>query len=112
MLRFGFHIALSKSQNKAQWSGTWSTILFYLTGRLTSQLEPVVSAAIFLSVRVDFWSIHGPCVKTREVRYVAVKGSKSTSGRFTLVNRRGCQSQRMSKWYGYAIPRESGFVKS
>jgi hypothetical protein len=43
-----------KSRNKAQWSGTWSTVLCYLAGRIASPLEPTVSAAIFLSFRVGF----------------------------------------------------------
>jgi hypothetical protein len=37
------------SLGEAQWIGTWSTILFYLTGRITSPLEPVVSTMIFIA---------------------------------------------------------------
>jgi hypothetical protein len=29
--------------NKAEWSGTWSVVLSYLTGRIASPFEPVVS---------------------------------------------------------------------
>jgi hypothetical protein len=47
---FVFFFTVSKESKKAQWSGTWSTVLCYLAGRIASPLEPVVSAAIFLSI--------------------------------------------------------------
>ena len=42
----------SISRIMAQWSDTWSAIIFHLTGRISSSLEPVVSTIIF-PVRVS-----------------------------------------------------------
>jgi hypothetical protein len=70
-----------------------------------------VSAAIFLSIRVIFQSSYSPCVKTREVRYVAMKGSKSASGRLALGSGKGCQSRNIREWYGYVVPRKSVLSK-
>jgi hypothetical protein len=37
------------SLGAAQWIDTWSTLLFYLTGRITSLLDPAVSTMTFIA---------------------------------------------------------------
>jgi hypothetical protein len=103
-----FHISMSKSRNKAQCSGTYSTILCYLTRRITSPLGLVVSTTIFLSIRVSFQSSYSPCVKTCEVRYVEMKRLKLESGRLALGSGKGCQSRNIHEWYGYVVPIKLG----
>jgi hypothetical protein len=51
-----------------------------------------VITAIFLLVRVSFQSRYCPCVQTYEVRYIIVKGLKSTRGWLALGSEKGCQS--------------------
>jgi hypothetical protein len=74
-------------------------------------LDQAASAAIFLSIRVSFQSSYIPCVKTNEVRYIAMKGSKSASGQLALGSRKGCQSRNIREWYGYIVPKKSGPIK-
>jgi hypothetical protein len=102
---------VSKSLNKVQWSGTWSSVLCYLAGRIASPLEPTIRDAIFLSVRVVFWSGYGPYVQTCEFRYVTVKGSKLASGRLALGSGKGCQSQNMRNGMGMLFPKSHVLLK-
>jgi hypothetical protein len=53
--------------NKSQWSGTWSVVLFHLTGRIASLLEPLLAPSFFQleSVLDESWFMCQMC----EVRY-------------------------------------------
>jgi hypothetical protein len=87
-------------------SSWWRSVLvIFLVGL------PIPFDCIFLSIRVGFQSSYGPCVRTCEVRYVAMKGSKSASG-VGPWKWEGMSESKHAQMVWVGFPRESGPVKS